>query len=139
MHGSRYFAKTDAKSGFYQLTLAEESRYVTTFIIPRGCFRFKRTPFGLSDASEAFQRMMEQILFGITGVRISIDDVMVHAATIKVLVVTSRLRKVSERCREYNLKLNRSKREFGVRQISVLGYIVSADGMKPDPKKTAAI
>ena len=55
MHGSKYFAKIDAKSGFFQLTLAEESRYITTFITPRGCFRFKRTPFGLSDASEAFQ------------------------------------------------------------------------------------
>lgn len=133
MHGSKYFAKIDAKSGFYQLTLAEESRYVTTFITPRGCFRFKRTPFGVSDANEAFQRMMEQILFGIIGVRISIDDVIVHAATMKELV--SRLRKVFERCREYNLKLNRSKCEFGVSQISVLGHIVSADGIKPDPKK----
>lgn len=133
MHGSKYFAKIDAKSGFYQLTLAEESRYVTTFITPRGCFRFKRTPFGVSDANEAFQRMMEQILFGIIGVRISIDGVIVHAATMKELV--SRLRKVFERCREYNLELNRSKCEFGVSQISVLGHIVSADGIKPDPKK----
>ena len=81
--------------------------------------------------------MMEQILFGITGVRISIDDVIVHAATMKELV--SRLRKVFERCRGHNLKLNRSKCELGVRQISVLGQIVSADGIKPDPKKTDAI
>ena len=44
MRGSKYFAKIDAKSGFFQLTLAEESRYVTTFITPRGCYRFKRTP-----------------------------------------------------------------------------------------------
>ena len=122
MHGSKYFAKIDAKSGFYQLTLAEESRYVTTFITPRGCFRFKRTPFGVSDANEAFQRMMEQILFGIKGVRISIDDVIVHAATMKELV--SRLRKVFERCREYNLELNRSKCEFGVSQISVFAWNV---------------
>ena len=71
MRGSQYFAKIDAKSGFFQLTLAEESRYVTTFITPRGCYRFKRTPFGLSDASEAFQKMMDKILFGIEGVRIS--------------------------------------------------------------------
>ena len=56
MRGSKYFAKIDAKSGFFQLTLAEESGYVTTFITPRGCYRLKRTPFGLSDASEAFKR-----------------------------------------------------------------------------------
>jgi len=45
LHGSKYFAKIDTKSGFFQLPLAEESRYVATFITPRGCFRFKRTPF----------------------------------------------------------------------------------------------
>ena len=30
---------------FFQLTLAEESRYITTFITPRGCFRFRRGTF----------------------------------------------------------------------------------------------
>ena len=42
MHGSKFFAKIDAKSGFFQMTLAEESRYLTTFITPKGCYRFKR-------------------------------------------------------------------------------------------------
>ena len=121
MHGSKYFAKIDGKSGFFQLTLAEESRYITTFITPRGCFRFKRTPFGPSDASEAFQKMMEQILFGIDGVQISIDDVIVHVLTMEELI--NRLRKVFERCRANNLGLNQSKCEFGVTKISVLGYV----------------
>ena len=74
MRGPKYFAKIDAWSGFFQLTLAEESRYVTPFITPRGCYRFKRTPFGLGDASEAFQKMMDKLLFGFEGVR-SVDEV----------------------------------------------------------------
>lgn len=71
-HGSTYFAKIDAKSGFFQLPSAKESRNVTTFITPRGFFRSKGTPFDLGDTSEAFQKMMEKILFGIDGVQISI-------------------------------------------------------------------
>ena len=124
---------------FFQLTLAEESRYITTFITPRGCFRFKRTPFGLSDASKAFQKMMEQILFGIDGVQISIDNVIVHTVTMEELI--NRLHKVFKRCCANNLSLNQSKCEFGVTKISVLGHVVSADGdgIKPDPKKCEAI
>ena len=80
---------------------------------------------------------MEQILFGIEGVRISIDDVIVHAATMGELI--NRLRKVFERRRANNLRLNLSKYEFGVTQISVLGHVVDADGIKPDPKKCEAI
>ena len=71
-------------------------------------FRFKRTPFGLSNASEAFQKMMEQILFGIDGVQISIDDVIVHAVTMEELI--NRLRKVFERCRANNLRCNSCKK-----------------------------
>ena len=122
---------------FFQLTLAEELRHITTFITPRGCFRFKRTPFGLSDASKAFQKMMEQILFGIDGVQISIDNVIVHTVTMEELI--NRLHKVFKRCCANNLSLNQSKCEFGVTKISVLGHVVSADGIKPDPKKCEAI
>ena len=83
LRGSKYFAKIDLKSGFFQLDLAEESRYLTTFITHRGCFRFKRTPFGLNDVSEQFQKVMEQILFGLQGVEISVDDVIIHAKSLE--------------------------------------------------------
>lgn len=81
MRGSKYFAKIDAKSGFFQLTLAKKSRNVTTFITSRDCYRFMWTPFGLSDVSEAFQKMMDKFLFGIEGVHISVDDVIIYAET----------------------------------------------------------
>lgn len=64
-YGSKYFAKIDAKSAFFQLPLAEESRNVTSFVTPRGFFRSKSTSFDLGDASGDFQKMMEEILFGI--------------------------------------------------------------------------
>ena len=73
----------------------------------RGCYRFKRTPFGLSDANEAFQKMMEKILFGIEGVHISVDDVIIHTKTMAELI--KHVCNVFNRCRKYNFKLNRNK------------------------------
>ena len=61
MRSYKYFAKINTKSGCFQLPLAEESWYITTFITPQGCYC-------LSDASEAFQKMMEKILFSVEGV-----------------------------------------------------------------------
>ena len=46
LHSSRYFAKIGAKSVFFQRTLAEELRYITTFLSPWGCYRFQCTPLG---------------------------------------------------------------------------------------------
>ena len=80
---------------------------------------------------------MEETLFGLDGVEISIDDVIVHAETIDLLIV--RLRKVFERCRARNLKLNANKCEFGLTKIRVLGHIVSKRGIEPDPIKIKAI
>ena len=79
--------------------------------------------------------MMERILFGVEGVRISY--VIIHAPTMPELV--KRLRQVFERGRQYNLKLNKSKCKFCVSKISILSHIVSANGIQPDPTKTEAI
>ena len=38
LNGSKYFAKIDARSGFFQLTLSEECRHLTTFITIKGVF-----------------------------------------------------------------------------------------------------
>ena len=137
LRGSKYFAKIDLKSGFFQLDLAEESRYLTIFITHRGCFRFKRTPFGLNDVSEQFQKVMEQILFGLQGVEISVDDVIIHAKSLEELIV--RIRAVFARCREYNLRLNPDKCMLGLTEMPVLGHVISAEGIKPDPSKTEAM
>ena len=137
LRGSKYFAKIDARSGFFQLTLSEESRNFTTFITNRGCSRFKRVPFGLSDISETFQKIMEEILFGLEGVEISIDDVIVHSESVDEL--NNRLRRVFERCRARNLKLNAKKCEFGLTEIGVLGHVVPAQDIQPDPAKTRDI
>ena len=80
--------------------------------------------------------MMEKI-FGIEGVRISVGDVIIYAETMAELV--NPIRKVFNQCCEYNLKLNRSKCEFGVRQISILGRVVSDKGIEPDPAKAETI
>lgn len=76
-------------------------------------------------------------MFGIEGVRISVDDVIIYAETMAELV--KRVRNVFNRCREYNLKLNHSKCEFGVKQISILGPVVSEKGIEPDPSKRKAV
>ena len=107
LNGSKYFAKIDASGFFFQLTLLEEGRRLTIFITNKGCFQFKHVPFGLSDISETFQKVMEEILFGLQGVEISVDDVIVHAVTIDDFII--RLHKVFERCRKSNLKLNKKK------------------------------
>lgn len=52
------FSLLDTTSGFWQIALERETAKQTTFITPMGRFFFKRLLFGVSSASEIFQREM---------------------------------------------------------------------------------
>lgn len=55
---------------------------LTTFNFPFERFRFLRMPFGISTASEVFQRAMEQIFAGYPCAVI-VDDILVGEKDVK--------------------------------------------------------
>lgn len=50
-----------------------------------------------------------------------------------------RLRHVLQKYKDRGLTLNREKCVFGLRQIEMLGHVISAEGIKPDPQKIKAV
>ncbi|MGR0227404.1 reverse transcriptase domain-containing protein, partial [Klebsiella pneumoniae] len=49
------------------------------------------------------------------------------------------LRQVFNRIRQFGLKLSPEKSILGQKQISFLGHVISAEGVRPDGKKVEAI
>ncbi|XP_030596890.1 uncharacterized protein K02A2.6-like isoform X2 [Archocentrus centrarchus] len=137
MTGARYFTKLDASQGFWQLKLDESSTKYCTFNTPFGRYCFLRMPFGIISASEIFHRAMEHIIEGLEGVRVYVDDIIIWSSTMQEH--KERLTRVLERVRQYGLKLNKSKCQFGVQEIVFLGDKLSAQGIQPDHEKINAI
>lgn len=131
------FSKVDANCGFWQVTLAEESREYTTFLTPWGRFQFVVMPFGISSAPEFYQRSMEKILYGLEGVICMMDDVLVFGKSESEHWV--RLKLVLGRIQDAGMTLKREKCEFGVPEVKFLGHVVSMEGIKLDPDKAKAI
>ena len=46
LSGVKYFSLLDAKHGFWNLQLDDESSKLTMFVTPYGCYRFKHLPYG---------------------------------------------------------------------------------------------
>ena len=77
MPNAKVFSVLDAKSGFWQIPLDEASSLLCTFNTPHGRYKFKRLPFGIKSAPEVFQKHMKQLLEGLEGVEVIMDDMLV--------------------------------------------------------------
>ncbi len=136
--GAQIFSKLDANMGFWQIPLAEESARCTTFITLFGRYFFRRLPFGITSAPEHFQnRMATEVTDGLEGTVCHIDDVLVWGRTEEEH--DSRLHAVLEKMQKAGITLNVEKCELSKRKVHFLGHINSAEGISPDPAKTAAI
>lgn len=135
--GAKWFSKLDASSGFWQLRLDEASLKLCTFNTPEGRYRFLRLPYGILSAPEVYHKTIHMIFEHIPGVETMMDDIIVWGSNREEH--DERLRKVLDKTREVNLKLNKDKCEFGVRTLTFVGDVVSEEGVKPDLRKTSAI
>ena len=77
-NGSSVFSRVDLKWGFHQISLAEESRLVTTFVTHRGLYRYTRLMFGVTSAPDKYQQIIRDVLRGCEGVANIADDLIIH-------------------------------------------------------------
>ena len=49
------------------------------------------------------------------------------------------LRKLLDRARKVNLKLNSKKMNLKKQQVKFMGHVITKDGLKPDPDKVKAV
>ena len=134
--GAKVFSKLDCNSEFYQIPLSNESMLLTSFTTPYDRWCYTQFLFGISSASEVYQRKMNDLLRDLDGVQCPIDDVLVYGKDKSEHDV--RLRNIPDRFRRAKVTLN-DKCEFGVTQIKFAGHIISGDGISVDPKKLTAI
>ena len=90
---------------------------------------------GLSGAPCVFAELMTHVLEGISGefAIAYLDDIVVFSPTVENHL--QHLAEVFRRLRKFGLKMKLSKCEFMKREISYLGFVVGASGIKVDPNK----
>ena len=104
LNGATHFSILDARSGYWNVTLDEESSYSTTFNSPFGRYRFKRMSFGLKMSQDVFQSKIDQTFEGCNGVVGIADDIVVFGKTTEEH--DENLHGMMERCQNTGLKLN---------------------------------
>ena len=136
----KYISKIDLKNAYFQVELDEESRQYTAFAVPgSGLWHFKRMPFGLTNVSATFQRLidalfgpeMEPNVFGY------LDDIIIvthsfeeHQKWLEIVLT---------KIRDAQLTVNWKKCDFGCSRVRYLGYLLDRDGLRPDTERIEPI
>ena len=83
LSGSQWFSTMYLLSGYWQVEVEETDRDKTAFCTTEGLFQFRVMPFGLGNAPETFQRLMDLTLAGLQWSQylVYIDDVIVLGKT----------------------------------------------------------
>ena len=136
---AKVFTTLDLKSGYYQMKLEPDSKKYTAFSTPSGHFEYNVLPFGLKNGPAKFSRLMDIVLTGLlgTGALVYLDDIMVYSENVESHYV--KLEQVFSRLRRANLKLKLEKCQFFRQSLVYLGYLVTTEGLKPDPAKVSTL
>ena len=135
--GCKVFSKVDLVKGYHQVPVREADVPKTAIETPFGLFEFTRMPFGLKNAAQTFQRLMDTVTAELPGVFVYLDDVLVASPTVEQH--ERHLRQLFSALRKFGLLLNTDKCEFGVSEIQFLGRTVSHQGIRPRAEKVEAV
>ena len=137
LSGGKRFSKLDLSHAYQQLKLDDESRQYVTINTHKGLFTYNRLPFGVSSAPSIFQRVMENLLQGIPGVCVYIDDILVTGCTDAEHL--DHLAQVLQRLQDAGMRLKKTKCLFLLPSVEYLGHIIRTEGLCTSDAKVSAI
>ena len=131
----RYFATFDLKSAYHQIPIKEEDIKYTAFEADGQLWEFTRIPFGVTNGVSAFQRTIDKVIEveKLKDTFAFVDNVTVCGRTKEEFDENvAAFHKVREK---YNLTLNDDKTVLSALSITLLGYTVSYQSIRPDQER----
>jgi hypothetical protein len=130
----------DLFSGYYQVLIKDsDTRNKLSFVTPDGKYTFKRMPFGPTNCSAIFSRMINtalgKLLYSVALA--NLDDIIIPSKDVEEGL--QRLKLVLQSLANAGLTIRLDKCKFFMKKIDYLGFEISKSGIEPGYRKIMAV
>lgn len=140
---AKIFSLVNAKDGFLQVKLSEETSYLTLFWTLCRKFQWLCMTFGISSSQQQFQRRLQQALAGLEGILTVADGILIVSCGQMDAEARQdhdhNFANLLQHARNQNLKINKAKMRLHVKEISYIRHVLSPEGVEVDPDKVSDI
>lgn len=139
-HGAKFISIIDLNNAYFQIPISEDSKKYTGFTFNGKSYVYNVLPQGLKTSVGSFSRAMDVILGH------EVREFCVNYLDDLAIITTGTLDQhlghldiVLGKLSAAGLTCNLNKCEFLCKEVRMLGYIISTEGLRTDPDKVEAI
>ncbi|MBW0512461.1 hypothetical protein O181_052176 [Austropuccinia psidii MF-1] len=135
-----YITTMDSLKAFHQNVVTPRERKYLRIIVHCGVYEYLRRPFSIKNSPPHFQIMMNEIFpneLSEGWLIIYIDDIIVCSKTWEKHMY--RLFRVLTKIQSVNMKITLKKCHFELKELKVLGHVVSGLSLVIDKNKVASV